>query len=106
MQARMSNPAMVLPGAMQAIQDMFKATGKGGVPPATLELVHLHASQINGCSACVDSGARSAKRPVRPTSGSSPWPPGGRRPTSPPPNAPRWRWPRPPPGYPTGPTGT
>ncbi len=62
MQARMSNPAMVLPDAMQAIQGLFKATGKGGVPPATLELVHLRASQVNGCSACVDSGARSAKK--------------------------------------------
>jgi len=58
----MSNPAMVLPDAMQAIQGLFKATGKGGVPPATLELVHLRASQVNGCSACVDSGARSAKK--------------------------------------------
>ncbi len=62
MQARMTNPAMVVPGAMQAIQGLFKATGQGGVPPATLELVHLRASQINGCSACVDSGARSAKK--------------------------------------------
>lgn len=62
MQARMSNPAMVLPDAMQAIQALLKATRKGGVPPATLELVHLRASQINGCSGCVDAGARSAKQ--------------------------------------------
>jgi AhpD family alkylhydroperoxidase len=62
MHARMSNPAMVLPGAMQAIQTLLKATRKGGVPPATLELVHLRASQINGCSGCVDAGARSAKQ--------------------------------------------
>jgi len=32
------------------------------VPERTLELVHLRASQINGCSACVDGGARSAKK--------------------------------------------
>jgi AhpD family alkylhydroperoxidase len=62
MQARMKNPGMVLPGAMQPIQDLFKATSQGGVPQATLELVHLRASQINGCSACVDSGARGAKK--------------------------------------------
>jgi AhpD family alkylhydroperoxidase len=61
-QARMKNPAMVVPGAMKAIQDLYKATSKGGVPQQTLELVHLRASQINGCSACVDSGARSAKK--------------------------------------------
>jgi len=62
MQARMSNPAMILPDAMNAIQTLLKATRKGGVPSATLELVHLRASQINGCSFCVDSGARSAKK--------------------------------------------
>ncbi|MBA2596454.1 MAG: carboxymuconolactone decarboxylase family protein [Chloroflexia bacterium] len=62
MQPRMKNPAMVLPDAMKAIQGLYKATSEGGVPQQTLELVHLRASQINGCSACVDSGARSAKK--------------------------------------------
>jgi AhpD family alkylhydroperoxidase len=58
----MSNPATILPDATNGIQALLKATRKGGVPPATLELVHLRASQINGCSFCVDSGARSAKK--------------------------------------------
>ena len=62
MQARMTNPAMVLPDALKAIQNLIKATTKGGVPQQTMELVHLRASQINGCSACVSSGAVSAKR--------------------------------------------
>src|SRR6266487_905672 len=62
MQTRMSNPATILPDATNAIQALLKATRKGGVPSATLELVHLRASQINGCSFCVDSGARSAKK--------------------------------------------
>lgn len=62
MQARMSNPAMILPDAMQAIQSLNSATKKGGVPPPTLGLVHLRASQINGCSACVDSGTRGARK--------------------------------------------
>jgi AhpD family alkylhydroperoxidase len=61
MPARMKNPAMVLPDAMQAVQSLYKAMSQGGVPEATLELVHLRASQINGCSPCVDAGARSAK---------------------------------------------
>jgi AhpD family alkylhydroperoxidase len=61
MDARMANPAMVL-GAMQPFQALFKAVYAGGVDPATLELVHLRASQINGCSACVDSGAKSARK--------------------------------------------
>ena len=62
MQARMSNPAMILPGAMQSIQALLKATREGGVPQAVLELVHLRASQINGCSVCVYGGAHSAKQ--------------------------------------------
>jgi AhpD family alkylhydroperoxidase len=62
MQARMSNPATILPDATDGIQALLKATRKGGVPQAVLELVHLRASQINGCSFCVDSGARSATR--------------------------------------------
>ena len=62
MEARMTNPAMVLPGAMEPIQALFKAVHQGGADPATLELVHLRVSQINGCSACVDAGARSARK--------------------------------------------
>ena len=61
MEARMKNPAMVL-GATEPFQALFKAVNAGGVDPATLELVHLRVSQINGCSACVDSGAKSARK--------------------------------------------
>jgi AhpD family alkylhydroperoxidase len=57
----MKNPAMVL-GAMQPVQALFKAVYAGGVDPITLELVHLRASQVNGCSACVDSGAKAARK--------------------------------------------
>ena len=62
MEARMKNPAMILPGVWQPIQALNEAVGQGGVPPTTLELVHLRVSQINGCSACVDAGARTAKK--------------------------------------------
>ncbi len=62
MNARMTNPAIILPDAMRAIHALQAATAQGGVPAATLGLVHLRASQINGCSACVDLGARSAKK--------------------------------------------
>jgi AhpD family alkylhydroperoxidase len=61
-EARMKNPAAVIPGAMGAIMALNESVKKEGVPPATLELAHLRASQINGCGACVDSGARSAKQ--------------------------------------------
>src|SRR5271169_4551415 len=62
MQARMKNPAIVIPEAMKAIQALIAATSTGGAPAKTLELAHLRASQINGCSACVDAGARHAKK--------------------------------------------
>lgn len=62
MQARMNNPATLLPDAMEGVQALLKAARKGGVPSKTLELVHLRASQINGCSFCVDMGARNAKK--------------------------------------------
>lgn len=62
MQARMKNPAAIVPNAMQAILALKAATEKGGVPALTLELAHLRASQINGCGACLDGGAKSARK--------------------------------------------
>ncbi|MFI5524741.1 carboxymuconolactone decarboxylase family protein [Streptomyces platensis] len=62
MEARMKNPAVVLPEAMQPLLDVVRATRGGGVPETTLELVHLRASQINGCSFCVDGGVKSARK--------------------------------------------
>ena len=56
--ARMKNPAMVIPEAMQAIMALGKAAEASGVSKTTLALVHLRASQINGCSVCVDLSHR------------------------------------------------
>jgi AhpD family alkylhydroperoxidase len=50
---RMKNPAFVLPDAMKGIQNLLKATTRGGVPQRTLELIGIRVSQINGCSACL-----------------------------------------------------
>ena len=46
------------PNLTTGVQHLFKAIYAGGVPPQTLELVHLRTSQINGCSFCVDAGSR------------------------------------------------
>ena len=62
LQARMSNPAMIVTDAMGALQALSKASETGGVPHTTLLLVHLRASQINGCSVCVDMHARELRR--------------------------------------------
>jgi AhpD family alkylhydroperoxidase len=58
----MKNPAMLLPDSMKGIQAIIKAAHDAGVPPSTMELAHLRASQINGCSPCVYSGAIGAKK--------------------------------------------
>jgi AhpD family alkylhydroperoxidase len=58
----MTNPANLLPDAMTGIQSIIKAAYGAGVPRSTMELAHLRASQINGCSPCVYSGAISAKK--------------------------------------------
>jgi AhpD family alkylhydroperoxidase len=61
-QPRMKNPAVVIPEAMKAIQALIASTRHSDVPGTTLGLVHLRASQINGCSFCVDSGSKHAKQ--------------------------------------------
>lgn len=62
MQARMKNPAMVVPDALQALMTLGAATKKDStVPSSTLGLMHLRASQINGCSVCVDMHARMSR---------------------------------------------
>lgn len=62
MESRMKHPVIVVPEAMQALQALGAAVAKRGVPPRTLELVHLRASQINGCSVCVDMHPRIARK--------------------------------------------
>ena len=47
---------------ISGVQHLYKAIYAGGVPQQILELVHLRASQINGCSYCVDAGAKSATK--------------------------------------------
>ncbi|GGU96719.1 alkyl hydroperoxide reductase AhpD [Actinomadura cremea] len=61
MTARIQNAASG-PDITKGVQHLFKEVYAGGVPGQTLELVHLRASQINGCSACVDAGATSAAK--------------------------------------------
>jgi AhpD family alkylhydroperoxidase len=62
MQARMSNPAITVPGAMEALQSLSKSVHRTGIPATTLELVHLRASQINGCSVCLQMHAQDLRK--------------------------------------------
>jgi AhpD family alkylhydroperoxidase len=61
MKARLDNPAIIVPNAMQAMQALNQAIEAVGVPKRTMELVHLRASQINGCGVCLDMHSRLLK---------------------------------------------
>src|SRR3954447_22569533 len=54
----MKNPVFLVPEAMQAAQALGKTLENGALPAKTLGLVHLRASQINGCGVCVDMHPR------------------------------------------------
>jgi AhpD family alkylhydroperoxidase len=60
MTARMTNPAFAVDGAMDALNALSKSISRARVP-ISRELVHLRASQINGCSVCVDMHAKGAR---------------------------------------------
>jgi AhpD family alkylhydroperoxidase len=51
--ARIKNPALLVPGALEAFQQLAASATSAGIPETTLQMVELRASQINGCSACV-----------------------------------------------------
>ena len=61
MQPRIDNPAQIVPGAMQSLLKLGDATQHAGLPATTHYLLHLRASQINGCSICVDMHSRELK---------------------------------------------
>jgi AhpD family alkylhydroperoxidase len=61
MQARMNHPVRVIPEALTTLQTLGRIT-KQGLPEKLLELVYLRASQINGCSACVDMHPQLARK--------------------------------------------
>jgi AhpD family alkylhydroperoxidase len=62
MEARMSNVVAIIPEAMQALLALGKVAERGGLSPRMIGLVHLRASQINGCSVCVDMHSRDLKK--------------------------------------------
>jgi AhpD family alkylhydroperoxidase len=62
MQARMTNIAYLVPDALKALQALSKTAHQGGVPSKTIGLIELRASQINGCSVCVDMHSRFMKQ--------------------------------------------
>lgn len=58
MQARIKNPALLIPGALDGLRDFGMSARTGEVSDETLALVQLRVSQINGCSVCCDIHSR------------------------------------------------
>lgn len=62
MQARMANPAVTVPGAFGALQALSRAAHHSDLPEATVNLVLIRVSQINGCSFCSQMHFRDASK--------------------------------------------
>ena len=62
LQSRIANPALAVPGAMDALQAMSKAVSRVRISPRLLELMHLRASQINGCGVCAVQHPKIARK--------------------------------------------
>jgi AhpD family alkylhydroperoxidase len=58
MQARINNPALSVPGALDGLRDFGMAARNADVAEETLALIQLRVSQINGCSVCADMHSR------------------------------------------------
>ncbi len=61
MEPRMENPAITVPGAQAALQRLSAAARHSGIPATTFYLIEVRASQINGCSVCLDMHTRELK---------------------------------------------
>jgi len=62
LEARITHPAFAVPGAMDALQALNKAVSRVRISPGLLELMHLRASQINGCGVCAVQHPRLARK--------------------------------------------
>jgi AhpD family alkylhydroperoxidase len=60
--ARIGQPAIVVPGAMDALQGIGAAIAATGLPEGIVDLVNLRVSQINGCGVCLLGDVHIAKK--------------------------------------------
>src|SRR5579864_8284703 len=61
MQPRIETPALSVPGALPAFQKLGAVVRRTGLPATTIALIQARASQINGCSVCLDMHTRELK---------------------------------------------
>jgi AhpD family alkylhydroperoxidase len=62
LESRIANPAFAVPGAMDALAALNKAISRIRISPRLLELMHLRASQINGCGVCAVQHPKIARK--------------------------------------------
>lgn len=62
MEPRIKNAAALVPDAVMALQALSAAATHDGLPESTIGLATLRASQINGCSVCVDLHTRQLRK--------------------------------------------
>jgi AhpD family alkylhydroperoxidase len=62
LEPRITNPAFAVDGAMDALHAMSKAISRVRLPERLLELMHLRASQINGCGVCAVQHPKIARK--------------------------------------------
>jgi AhpD family alkylhydroperoxidase len=60
-QPRIASPITTIPGALKALLALGSASHEAGLPETTQYLIELRASQINGCSVCLDMHYRELK---------------------------------------------
>lgn len=61
LESRAPLPAIAVPGAMVALMALDRAVSDSGLAPLTRELVHIRASQLNGCGVCLVQHPRAAR---------------------------------------------
>src|SRR5690348_3025022 len=59
---RLSGSTTVAPDALEGIQKLLVAVQKGHLPANIRELTHMRASQINGCSSCIEGTINHARK--------------------------------------------
>ena len=62
LEPRITNPAFAVPDAMDALHALNKAISRVRLSPRLLELMHLRASQINGCGVCAVQHPKIARK--------------------------------------------
>jgi AhpD family alkylhydroperoxidase len=58
MQARINNPVLSIPGALDGIREFAMSAHTTDLPAETIALIELRVSQINSCSVCADMHSR------------------------------------------------